>query len=75
MVLFAVAPLVHALVSSLLFSLVGIAVFVLGFTLVRKMLPFDVRKEIEVDQNVSLGIIIGACIIGLALIIAAAIHG
>jgi putative membrane protein len=34
-----------------------------------------VKKEIEVDQNTSLGILIGSFIIGLAIIIAASIHG
>ena len=35
--------------------------------------PFSVRKEIEEDQNIALGLIIGAMIIGMALIIGAAI--
>jgi hypothetical protein len=39
------------------------------------MAPFSVHKEIEEDQNVALGIIIGAIIIGIALIISAAIQG
>ena len=39
-----------------------------------KLMPFSVRKEIEEDQNTSLGIIIGSFLIGLAMIIAAAIH-
>jgi uncharacterized membrane protein YjfL (UPF0719 family) len=37
--------------------------------------PFSVKKEIEEDHNTSLAIIIGAVIIGVAMIIAAAIHG
>jgi len=32
-------------------------------------------KEIEEDQNTSLGIIMGSLILGIALILAAAIHG
>lgn len=64
-----------ALVNSLLFSLVGMGVFVLGFKLLRWILPFDVHKELEVDQNTAVGIVIGSFILGLALIIAAAIHG
>lgn len=66
---------VKALVASVIFSLVGLAVFGLGFWLLRKMFPFDVYKEIEADQNVALGLVIGAFILGQALIIAAAIHG
>jgi putative membrane protein len=37
--------------------------------------PFSIRKEIEEDQNIALGILIGAIMLGLAIIIAAAIHG
>jgi uncharacterized membrane protein YjfL (UPF0719 family) len=64
-----------ALVNSLLFSLVGMGVFVAGFFVIRWLLPFDVHKELEVDQNSAVGIVIGSFILGLALIVAAAIHG
>jgi uncharacterized membrane protein YjfL (UPF0719 family) len=37
--------------------------------------PFSIRKEIEEDQNIALGIVIGAMLLGIALIIAAAING
>ena len=59
----------------MLFSLVGMGVFVAGFFVIRWLLPFDVHKELEVDQNSAVGIVIGSFILGLALIVAAAIHG
>ena len=37
--------------------------------------PFSVKKEIEEDQNQALAIIIGALIIGIAIIVASAING
>ncbi len=61
------------LVWTLIYVLVGVAVFGVAFLAVTKICPFSVRKEIEEDQNTSLGIIIGSVIIGLAIIIAAAI--
>lgn len=64
-----------ALVSSLVFSLLGMAVFVAGFFVVKLILPFDVNKELEVDQNTSVGIVIGSFILGLAFIVGMAIHG
>ena len=39
-----------------------------------KVSPFSVKKEIEEDHNTALAIIIGAIIIGVALIISAAIQ-
>jgi uncharacterized membrane protein YjfL (UPF0719 family) len=64
-----------ALVTSSVFALIGIIVFALAFYLMVKIAPFSVRKEIEVDQNTALAIIMAGVIIGIALIISAAIHG
>ncbi|MBS1151089.1 MAG: hypothetical protein H6Q89_2787 [Myxococcaceae bacterium] len=64
-----------ALLSSVVFSLLGMAVFVAGFFVVKLILPFDVNKELEHDQNTSVGIVIGSFILGLAFIVGMAIHG
>ena len=61
------------LVDSIVYSIVGTIVLGLSFYVIEKVLPFSMRKEIAEDQNVSLGIILGAFVIGLSLIIAAAI--
>jgi putative membrane protein len=61
--------------SSLVFSLLGLAFFALAFWLIVNLAPFSVRKELEEDQNVALSIVIASVIIGMAIIIAAAIHG
>ena len=54
-------------------SIVGTVVLGLSFYIIEKVLPFSMRKEIAEDHNVSLGIILGAFVIGLSIIIAAAI--
>lgn len=59
--------------STLIYALLGVLVFGAAFWLMVKVSPFSIRKEIEEDQNVALGIIIGSVIIALAVIIAAAI--
>ena len=64
-----------ALVSSAAFAGVGVVVFGAAFWIMTKLAPFSFRKEIEEDQNVALGIIIGSVILGIAWIIAAAMHG
>ena len=66
--------LIQAVVQSAIFSLVGVIVFGLAFLAIAKVLPFSLRKEIEEDQNTSLGIVLGSVILGLALIISAAIQ-
>jgi uncharacterized membrane protein YjfL (UPF0719 family) len=55
--------------------MVGLVFFALAFWVIVKVSPFSIRKEIEDDQNTSLAIIIGSVIIGIALIVAAAVHG
>lgn len=66
--------LIQGIVQSLIFTVLGVLVFAAAFIVIVKALPFSVRKEIEVDQNTALGIMLGAVIIGLSIIIAAAIH-
>ena len=68
-------PLVKALVSALSFSALGLILFATAFVIIVKVTPFSLRKEIEEDQNVALAIIIGSIILGLSVIIAAAVHG
>lgn len=63
------------IIGSLAYSLIGVLVFLAAFFVLAKLAPFNLHKEIEEDQNTALGIIIASVIIGLALIISAAVHG
>lgn len=60
-------------VLTIIYSILGLMFFGIGYFLFEKITPFSVRKEIEEDQNTALAVIIGAVIIGLAIIVAAAI--
>jgi uncharacterized membrane protein YjfL (UPF0719 family) len=62
-------------VATLIYATVGIAIFMLAFKLAQRFLPFDLVKELVEDDNVAVGILMAAVILGLALIIASAIHG
>ena len=63
------------LLAAVVFSVVGVSVLGLSFWLIDKLTPFSVVKEIEEDQNVALAVIVGAVILGISVIIAAAIVG
>lgn len=63
------------IVETLAFTLVGLLLFAVAFWIIVKVTPFSIRKEIEEDQNVALGIVIAAVILGIALIVSAAVHG
>ena len=67
--------LLPVFITTLIFVIFGLIVFALAFLIIAKSTPFSVRKEIEEDQNIALAIVIGAVILGSALIIAAAVHG
>lgn len=68
-------PLVQSVIGTIVFSFIGLVMFGIVYFLMVKLMPFSVRKEIEEDQNVALGIVIGSVIIGISMIVSAAIHG
>ncbi|MFC1896742.1 DUF350 domain-containing protein [Thermodesulfobacteriota bacterium] len=61
------------LVLTIIYSALGMAVFGVGFWLMSRLTPFSLQKEIVEDENTALGIIMGSVVIGLSIIIAAAI--
>jgi putative membrane protein len=70
-----IAELGDALVSSLTFAILGVVVFVVTFWVVTKLTPFSIRKEIEHDHNTALAILVASVILGIAMIVSAAIIG
>ncbi len=67
--------LLPVLVTTIIFVMLGLLVFAAAFFIIVRVVPFSVKKEIEDDQNVALAVLIGSMIIGMALIISAAIQG
>ncbi len=65
---------VASLVGSVVYSVIGIVFFIVAYKLMEWFLPFDVDKELAQDQNTAVGVVVGSVMIGLAIIIAAAIH-
>jgi len=65
--------ILYGIVDTVVYSLVGIVLMGLGFILITFFTPFSIKKEIEDDQNISLGIIIGAVILGISIIVASVI--
>jgi putative membrane protein len=65
--------LLEVLATTLIFVFIGILFFAIAYGVLSFMYP--IKKEIEEDQNTALAIVIGSIMLGLALIIAAAIQG
>jgi uncharacterized membrane protein YjfL (UPF0719 family) len=63
-------------VASLVYSGLGLVVFVVAFVLLDLLTPkVQVWKEICEKQNMALAVFLGSVAIGIAIIIASAIHG
>lgn len=63
------------LINSLVYSVLGLVVFCVGFVIIDKLTPYNLWQEIVKEKNVALAIVVGSVSIGLCLIIASAIHG
>ena len=63
------------LLAAIVFSIVGVMVFFVCLLLMEKLAPFSIIKEIGEEHNVALGIIVGAMVLGISVIVAAAILG
>ena len=64
-----------AMLSTVIYSVIGLIVFAVSLFIMNKVTPFSIAKEISEDQNTALAIIIGSVFISLAIIIQAAIRG
>ena len=61
-------------IAGIVFTLLGIVLFIGAFMLFDKLTPGSLWKELIEDQNTALGVLMGAVAIALAIIIAAAVH-
>jgi putative membrane protein len=62
-------------IAAIIFAVIGLVVLAGSIVLMSKLMPLPFWKEIEEDQNTALGVMVGSIVIGISIIIAAAIHG
>lgn len=60
--------------NSIIYSVLGLVVFCVGFILIDKLTPYDLWKELVKEKNIALAIVVGCVSLGLCIIIASAIH-
>lgn len=63
--------MVHSLLASIAFGLVGIVLAIIGFKLFDWAIPFDLEKEMCENKNIAVGILSAAIVLGVCHIIAA----
>jgi putative membrane protein len=61
-------------IAAVVFALLGVVLFVVGFMIFDKITPGSLWKELLEDQNTALGVLMAGVAIAIAIIIAAAIH-
>lgn len=61
--------------GSILYALIGVAIFWICFVLVDKLTPYRLWDEIVENKNVALAIVVGSMCIAIGMIVAAAVHG
>ncbi|HEX9718607.1 MAG TPA: DUF350 domain-containing protein [Ramlibacter sp.] len=64
-----------AFFGSILYALIGVVFFWLSFLAIDKLTPYNLWEELVDKQNVALGIVVGAMVLGISIIVAAAVHG
>ena len=65
----------NAIVNSILYSFLGIAVLIVAFVLVEVLTPkHDLRHEILEKQNLAVAVLAGFFMLAIAIIVASAIH-
>jgi uncharacterized membrane protein YjfL (UPF0719 family) len=68
------AQLATNLLAALVFAVLGIVTLVLAFIVFDRLTPYDLWREIVEKQNTALALLAGLGLLGLSIIIAAAIH-
>jgi putative membrane protein len=62
-----------SLFTSIVYGLVGLILLLIGYYIYELITPFSVKDELVSHRNPAVGIVVAAFILGMAIIIAAAI--
>lgn len=63
-----------ALVGSVVYSVIGLLLVIVGFVVIDKITPYDLWKELIENRNQPLATVVAAFVLAIAIIVAAAIH-
>ena len=63
-----------SLLNALIYATFGVFILVLSFFVLDKLTPYDLWKEVVEKQNVAVALLAGMMALGIAIIIASAVH-
>ncbi|MDR7369560.1 DUF350 domain-containing protein [Flavobacterium aquidurense] len=69
--------LIHTqpIANSIIYSFLGIIILIVAYFIIEKITPENTWKEVVQKNNIAVAIVLAAFIIGISMIISAAIHG
>jgi uncharacterized membrane protein YjfL (UPF0719 family) len=66
----------HAVLNAAVYSGLGLIIFIVGFAVLDLLTPqVHIWNQLCREKNVALAIFLGALVLGIAMIISAAVHG
>ncbi len=65
---------INYIIEAVIFSGIGLVLYAVAFILMDMLTPYKLWHEIIESKNMALAILIGAAMLGLSNIIAAAVH-
>ena len=68
-----IVPLWRLLLDASLFGIAGIALLIVGYYIWELVTPYNLRRELQENKNVAVAVVVAAFIIGMAIVIAAAL--
>lgn len=61
-------------IASVVYSLLGVVMFWLSFIVIDRLTPYDLWKNLVEERNQALATVVAAMCLGVAIIVASAIH-
>jgi uncharacterized membrane protein YjfL (UPF0719 family) len=66
-------PMWRLLIDASIFGIVGVVLLIVGYYLWELVTPYNVRKELQENQNVAVAIVVASFIVGMAIVVAASL--
>jgi putative membrane protein len=67
------APLWRMILDVTIFGVIGIVLLILGYYIWELVTPYNLRRELQDNKNVAVAVVAASFIVGMAIIIAAAL--
>ncbi len=64
----------YPLLNAILFTFLGVSAFAIAFSVISKLAPFNLWKQLVEERNIAVAIFAAAVALGLCWIIAATMH-